>query len=194
MRVKGKVIAAVLVIILVGVGALIFGLKRKGGGELVDPFYESMVKGAPKTLHVTTDAIANGRFIVDYTCDGRDKAPTVTVSGIPSDAKALALVMYDPDAPIGTFVHWLLVVKGPFNSDTVQVTSDMGVEGRNDFRSIGYGGPCPPRGHGDHRYFILVMALDKEPTLHQGFTVKDLKKEVEGNVIAWGYVMGKYSR
>jgi len=172
---------------------LIFGLRRGGGGELADPRMEALVKGAPRTLEVSVDAIgSDGRFLPEYTCDGADKPPRVTVRGVPENARAVALIMYDPDAPIGTFIHWLLVAKA--SGGEIVLTSGSGVEGRNDFRRTGYGGPCPPRGHGEHRYYFLVLALDDEPNLQPGFTLKDLEKAVKGHVIAWGYTVGRYSR
>ncbi len=179
------------------IGALI-GLwlhsKRGGGvgGVLVDRRFEDLVAGAPQNLGVKVEGIkANGRIAVEYTCDGADRPPKVEVSGVPADAKSVALIMYDPDAPIGTFIHWLAYQPA---APTVSFPSPASVEGRNDFGRIGYGGPCPPRGHGEHRYFILALALDRDPGLGRGFTADQLLASARGHVAAWGYAMGTYSR
>lgn len=173
---------------------------RRGSGELVDPFFEKLVAGAPKSLRVSLEPpsglsrvlTSDGRFLPDYTCDGRDIAPIVAVNEIPPNTGGLALVMYDPDAPMGTFIHWLLVA--PVDGTSARLTAGSGVEGRNDFGRIGYGGPCPPRGHGEHRYFFLVMALPGPLGLQKGFRVRDLERAVRGRVLSWGYTVGRYSR
>jgi Raf kinase inhibitor-like YbhB/YbcL family protein len=190
---RKTMLALAVIVILVGALALIFGFTKKPSGELVDPKLNKLVENVPKTLKVTVNAIgSDGRFLKEYTCDGVNKPPIVQVSDIPSEAKSLALIMYDPDAPRGTFIHWLLVAT-PEGGETT-LTGGSGVEGRNDFGQIGYGGPCPPRGHGVHRYFIMVLALDEKPELREGFSLSQLLDAVKGHVIAWGYSMGTYSR
>ena len=178
-----------------------FGGRRRGG-ELVDPFFEKLVAGASKSLRVSLEPpeglqavlTGDGRFLPDYTCDGRDVAPIVVVEGVPPSARGLALVMYDPDAPMGTFIHWLIVAPAGGGSTTAKLVAGSGVEGRNDFGKIGYGGPCPPRGHGEHRYFFLVMALPELPSVRRGFRIRELEKTIKGRVLSWGYTVGRYSR
>ena len=160
--------------------------------SLADPHIESLVRGLPSTLRVSVDGIAGGWIDTRHTCDRGDKPPTVVVEGVPENAEAVALVMYDPDAPIGTFIHWLAIARA--GGQNVTFPWQAIVEGRNDFRRIGYGGPCPPRGHGPHRYFFLALALDRDPGLKRGFTLRDLEDAVRGSIIAWGYNMGKYER
>ena len=160
---------------------------------LADERFESLVSGAPQGLQVYTNAVnSDGWFKREYTCDGPDRTPHVVVKGIPSQAKAVAIIMYDPDAPIGTFIHWLAVA--PAKGDEITFPTNNMIEGKNNFRRIGYGGPCPPRGHGPHRYYLLVVALDKNSSLHRGFSLNELLSSVKDNVVSWGYTVGRYQR
>jgi len=161
---------------------------------LADPRMEELVSSAPQALRVSVEGLDSlgARFPVEHTCDGPDRAPRVRVEGIPAGARAVALIMYDPDAPIGTFIHWLAVQ--PVEGGEAVFPSPGAVEGRNDFRRTGYGGPCPPRGHGVHRYYFLVLALGEVPGLRRGFSLRDLLRAARGRVLAWGYWMGTYSR
>ncbi|MEB2837091.1 MAG: YbhB/YbcL family Raf kinase inhibitor-like protein [Desulfurococcales archaeon] len=179
-------------LLVVGMALAWASRQRGGGGVLVDKRFEDLVSGAPESLRVSVEGIgADGRIAVEYTCDGPDRAPRVEVSGVPADAKSVALIMYDPDAPLGTFIHWLAYQPA---APTVSFPSPNAVEGRNDFRRIGYGGPCPPPGHGPHRYFFLVLALDRDPGLSRGYTLNQLLNTIRGHALAWGYAMGTYSR
>ena len=161
---------------------------------LADKRMEEIVEGVQESLKVSVEGLPSrgSKFPVEMTCDGLDRAPRVSIAGLPSDAKSVALIMYDPDAPAGTFIHWLAVQPSP--GWEAYFPSERALEGRNDFGRLGYGGPCPPRGHGEHRYFFLALALDVEPKLSRGFTLEDLLYEAKGHVTAWGYAMGTYSR
>ena len=190
---KRVLAAAILVVAVLGVLGLTLHRNRGVGGvALVDPRMEALVEGAPESLRVGVSGIVDGWFEREYTCDGGDRVPRVVVEGVPSSARAVALIVYDPDAPRGTFIHWLAVA--PAGGDTVVFPSEGMVEGRNDFGRIGYGGPCPPRGHGPHRYFFLALALDRDPGLARGFRLGQLVDAVRGHVLAWGYSMGRYER
>jgi Raf kinase inhibitor-like YbhB/YbcL family protein len=133
-----------------------------------------------------------------YTCDGVDISPPLEWSGVPKNAKTLAIICDDPDAPSGTFVHWVLynlpaddmgLIE---NVPTTETIKGGGMQGKNDFRKIGYGGPCPPSG--THRYFFKLYALDGELDLKPGATKNDLLKAMEGHIVAQGQLMGTYSR
>ena len=156
---------------------------------------EELVAGAPKTLSVSASLVASpGGFIEkEYTCDRMEKQPQLTIEGLPEDTKSIAVVMYDPDAPMRTFIHWLQIVphRGGANAT---ITPGDGVMGLNSMGSTDYYPPCPPQGSKPHRYYILVLALDRDPGLPQGFTIDDLKRTAEGHVLAWGYTYGLYSR
>ncbi len=186
-------IMTIISIIIILVVTLIY--VWRGSNVLVDKRMESMVSGAPRVIMINVKGLdESGYFAKDYTCDGTDKAPLIEVDNLPQGTKALILVMYDPDAPIGTFIHWLAIWKTNGSKYMSLTDNNAIVEGRNDFGKIGYGGPCPPRGHGVHRYYFLIMALDTFPNLKKGFGVKDVVKSVKGHILGWGYIVGRYSR
>ena len=124
-----------------------------------------------------------------YTCDGADLSPPLTLSGIPADAVSLALIMDDPDAPGGTWVHWV-----EFNiAPRTQIPTGAGVlgtQGRNSFGTTGYGGPCPPSG--THRYFFTVYALSAELELAGGATKAQVLAAMEGLVLAQAELIGLF--
>ena len=150
-------------------------------------------------LTVTSTAFEDGGMIpVRHTCDGDDLSPPLGWSGIPEGTRSLALICDDPDAPMGTWVHWVVFSMPPEAgglSEGVPPERDLrdGTrQGMNDFRKIGYGGPCPPGG--THRYFFTLYALDVPVALESGATKAELLKAVEGHVLARGRLMGRYSR
>jgi len=125
-----------------------------------------------------------------YTCNGENINPPLEFDGIPEEAESLVLIVDDPDAPMKTFTHWVIWNIEPIAK--VEGDSIPGVEGVNDFRKIGYGGPCPPSG--THRYFFRVYALDKKLDLKAGASRKELESEMIGHIVAEGELMGKYSK
>jgi len=154
----------------------------------------------PMTMQVTSTVFTNGGIIPKkYTCDGDDVSPSLSWSGIPEGTKSIALICDDPDAPAGTWVHWVLYGLSPDSTGlpedvpTQNVLDNGAKQGRNDFREIGYGGPCPPKGPA-HRYFFKIYALDCEIDLDAGATKKELLRAMEGHIIAEGQLMGKYQR
>jgi hypothetical protein len=151
------------------------------------------------SLRVQSSAFSEGGAIPrQYTCDGRDLSPPLSFSGLPPEAKSLALICDDPDAPGKTWVHWVLYNLPPGSKglpEGVPATKDVpggGAQGNNDFRKIGYGGPCPPSG--THRYFFKLYALDGQVSLPPGATKQDLLRAMEGHVLAEGKLSGKYTR
>ena len=142
--------------------------------------------------------VPGGKIPGKYTCDGMDISPPLAWTSGPEGTKTFALICDDPDAPMGTWVHWVL-----FNlpADIIElrenVLPERGLEsgakqGMNDFRKIGYGGPCPPGG--THRYYFKLYALDTEINLEAGATKSELLKAMEGHILAEGQLMGKYER
>ena len=135
-----------------------------------------------------------------YTCDGVDVSPALTWSGAPAGTRSFALIADDPDAPAGTWVHWVLynlpadVSELPENIAKVE-SLDLGGarQGRNDFRRPGYGGPCPPPGP-PHRYFFKLYALDVPLKLKAGAQKRDVEAAMEGHVLATAQLMGTYGR
>lgn len=151
-------------------------------------------------LKVESPAFSPGGDIPrPYTCDGPDLSPPLRWSDPPAGTQSLALICDDPDAPAGTWVHWVLyripatvreLPEGVPKRDTL---ADGSRQGRNDFGRVGYGGPCPPRGP-KHRYFFKVYALDVVVDLPPGATKAELLKAMEGHVLAQGELMGRYGR
>jgi len=142
-------------------------------------------------LVVKSPAFENNGFIPSkYTCDGEDVNPPLRIEGIPEGTKTLALIVDDPDAPMGTWDHWIVWNIPPV--EEIKEDSVPGVEGLNDFNKHSYGGPCPPSG--THRYFFKVYALDTELDLSPNARKEDLEKAMEGHILAKGELVGLYSR
>lgn len=128
-----------------------------------------------------------------YTCDGDDIAPILEISEVPKNTKELALIVDDPDAPMGTWVHWVL-----YNIPTATGTIDANnlpagtKEGITDFKRLGWGGPCPP--NGEHRYFFKLYALDKSVELEEGATKSQLENAMRNHIIDKVELIGLYKR
>lgn len=134
-----------------------------------------------------------------YTCKGVDVSPQLSWSEIPEGTQSFALICDDPDAPFMTWVHWVIYdIPADVTSLSEAVSEDETLpngakQGRNDFRKIGYGGPCPPPG-GPHRYFFKLYALDTMLNLEPGMTKKALLKAMEGHIIEETQIIGKFKR
>ena len=132
----------------------------------------------------------NGHIPPQYTCEGENFNPPLTIRNIPEGTKTLALIMEDPDAPKGVFDHWIVWNIPP--NEAIVERSNPGINGTNSFGKTGYGGPCPPSG--SHRYFFRVYALDCELDLEVGSGKKELLDAMEGHVLASGELMGLYQK
>jgi len=133
-----------------------------------------------------------------YTCDGENLIPELGISEIPENTKSLVLVMDDPDAKsvIGrTFDHWLIWNIPP---ETEKISNDSfpkkTIQGKNDFGKISYGGPCPPKGHGHHKYVFKIYALDTKLNLPEGSTKSELEKAIKENILEKAETFGFYER
>ena len=128
-----------------------------------------------------------------YTCDGDDIAPQLVISEVPEGAKSLALIVDDPDAPVGLFVHWILY---NIPVDTKIISAEeippSAIEGMTNFGRAGYGGPCPP--NGSHRYFFKLYAVDKVLDLPPKATKHQVESAIKDHVIEKAELMGVYSR
>jgi len=146
------------------------------------------------SLAVTSTAFAPGGAIPkDHTCDGKDLAPPLEWSGVPAGTKSLALIVDDPDAPVGLFTHWLVWNIDPKTTEMAENSVPAGaVQGTNDYPGRGYDGPQPPSG--THRYYFKIFALDKKLDLPSGAKRKELDRAMSGHVIAQGECMGRYSK
>ncbi len=139
-----------------------------------------------------------GKIPVKYTCDGDDVSPPLRWEGQPPGTAAYALLVEDPDAPMGTFTHWIIYNIPPeLNSLPEGIPKEkrtkFGLQGMNDFRRIGYGGPCPPPGK-PHRYFFKLFALDSPLDLPPGARRRDVLRAMEGHVLAKAQLVGMYGR
>ena len=151
-------------------------------------------------MQLTSTAFSEGGPIpARFTCDGSDASPALKWSGVPSGAKSLVLLADDPDAPVGTWVHWVLfdlpASSGELKEDAPksQFLPGGAKQGLNDFKRLGYGGPCPPPGK-SHRYFFKLYALDTLLDLKPGATKKEVEQAMEKHILAQGLLMGTYKR
>ncbi|MBW3562295.1 MAG: YbhB/YbcL family Raf kinase inhibitor-like protein [Actinobacteria bacterium] len=148
------------------------------------------------TIDLTSPAFGSGEPIPErYTGDGADLSPPLRWKGVPDGADVLALLVEDPDAPGGTFTHW---VAGDFDAtingfEEGEVPASA-VEGTNDFDETGYRGPLPPEGDDPHRYFFLLLAVNQPLNLQPGATADDLREALDGKAIARGELIGTYAR
>ena len=156
--------------------------------------------GVAVSIQLTSSAFNDGESIPAlYTCDGEDISPPLQWSNVPAETRSLALIADDPDAPVGTWVHWVIYDIPPALSElpeavpTAEVTPDRLKQGLNDFNRIGYGGPCPPPGK-PHRYVFTIYALEIEPGLPVGATKDDLLRAMEGHTIGEGRLIGLFRR
>jgi hypothetical protein len=143
---------------------------------------------------LSSDAFAHGDEIPRrHTCEGEDISPALSWGDPPAEARAMVLIVDDPDAPRGTFTHWVAWNIDPMAGGLREGESGP-AEGRNDFGTAGWSGPCPPPGHGAHRYFFRLHALDAE--VHVGFQGgrRELERAIAGHVLATAELMGRYER
>jgi Raf kinase inhibitor-like YbhB/YbcL family protein len=144
-------------------------------------------------MKITSSAFQEGANIPSqFTCDGAGTSPPLQIADIPSEAKSLALIVDDPDAPSGLFTHWMVWNIPPQTSAVGEGNTPKGVQGTNDFGKSGYGGPCPPSG--THRYYFKIFALDRELDLPFGAKRGQLDAAMRGHIVAQGELMGRYSK
>jgi Raf kinase inhibitor-like YbhB/YbcL family protein len=145
------------------------------------------------TFALTSSAFKHGGPIpVEHTCDGEDIAPPLAWSGAPAGVRAFALIADDPDAPAGTWVHWVLI-NLPGTATALPEAAAQAAPGSNDFRKTGYGGPCPPPGN-PHRYVFTLYALDGALALKAGPTKADVERAMLGHILGTAQLVGTYAR
>ncbi|PYS90719.1 MAG: YbhB/YbcL family Raf kinase inhibitor-like protein [Acidobacteria bacterium] len=156
--------------------------------------------GPSVSLPVTSTAFKEGELIpVEFTCTGADKSPPLAWGDVPTGTKTLALILEDPDAPRGTFAHWLLynlpatAKELPADVPKQETLNDGAHQGKNDFGHIGYNGPCPPPGN-PHRYYFRLYALNADLNLPSNVTRDDLRRATLGHILAEGALMGRFKR
>jgi len=134
----------------------------------------------------------NGKIPSKYTCDGNDMSPPLEISGVPAEAASLVLIMDDPDAPVGTWDHWIVFNLSPQLTVITEGEEPAGIPGNNSWGKTGYGGPCPP--DGEHRYFFKLFALDVTLDLKEGTTKADVEKAIDGHILEQTELVGLYKR
>jgi Raf kinase inhibitor-like YbhB/YbcL family protein len=150
-------------------------------------------------MEIKSSAFKEGESIPSkYTCDNIDVSPDLEWSKVPDGTKTFALILDDPDAPSGTYVHWVMFnIPGtqrelPEKIPATETLDNGAIQGRNDFGKTGYGGPCPPSG--THRYYFKLYALDAKLEAIPGITKKELLKAMDVHVLEEGELMGRYKR
>lgn len=151
---------------------------------------ESRAQTAKLTIGSTS--FGNKDYIPErFTCEGENVSPAITIENIPEGTKTLALIVDDPDAPDGTFVHWLLWNVRPM--EMIVENTAPGVQGKNSFGKMNYGGPCAPVGS-THRYYFRVFALDKVLDVPIGSSKEILERAMQGHILASGEIIGLQKR
>jgi len=151
---------------------------------------------SPNMIVISPSFQNNGYIPQKFTCEGENINPELRIQDVPENAKSLALVMHDPDAPMpGGFTHWLIWNTNPKTTEMREGEKPSGsVESKNDGGKIGYTGPCPPLGHGVHHYYFKFYALDAVLNLPADASKKDLEAEIQKHLIAKAELVGLYSR
>jgi Raf kinase inhibitor-like YbhB/YbcL family protein len=145
-----------------------------------------------KKLVVKSPAFENNKLIpAKYTCDGDNVNPPLTIENVPEGTKSLVLIVDDPDAPMGTWNHWI-VWNIPPDARKIEENTVPGIEGISTYRKHDYGGPCPP--YGTHRYFFKVYALDTKLDLTANSKKTDVEEAIESHILAEGELVGLYCR
>ncbi|MGB9707708.1 MAG: YbhB/YbcL family Raf kinase inhibitor-like protein [Microgenomates group bacterium] len=176
-------------ILFIGLFFIIFFVlsKNQKGKSLKVTQLKSMIK-------IQSSAFKQGEMIPEkYTCKGEDINPPLTIENVPTNAKSLALIIDDPDAPMETFTHWLLWNINPKTKEIKENSLPAGaILGINDFGKTAYGGPCPPSGV--HRYYFKVYALDIILDLPAGANRSQLEKAIEGHILDYAELMGRFQK
>ena len=154
---------------------------------------------AALSLALTSSAFKNGRMIPErYTCSGHNESPALEWTGVPGAARSLVLILDDPDAPMGTFVHWVIYnispaakgLPGDVSATETVAGGEQGVNGRN---ATGYTGPCPPPGK-PHHYHFRLYALDRKLEFKTGATARQVEEAIQGHVLASTELLGIFER
>ncbi len=183
---KEKMVITFAAVILILIGLYFFFLKRSDE--------EKFINLSDKNMKISSSAFKNNEFIPSkYTCDGENINPPLSISGAPKNTKSLALIVDDPDAPHGTWIHWTIWNIDPkIGEICANSTPPNATEGITSFGKPGYGSPCPPSG--THRYFFKIYALDTKIDLLASSKVNELEKAIEGHILDNAEIIGLYSR
>lgn len=187
------------IILLIAILGIIIGayytVKNKSNSKPTQPIQQTQTpRQQAANMKLTSSAFENNQSIPEkYSCDGENINPPLVISEVPENTKSLSLIVDDPDAPAGIWVHWIVINIDPkttlISENTVPVNS---IEGTTSFGKPGYGGPCPPSG--THRYFFKLYALDTKLTLDQNAKKEDVEKAMQGHIVGQAELIGLYSR
>jgi hypothetical protein len=145
-------------------------------------------------VKLSSTVFSDGEMIPKkYSCDADNISPPLEWSDIPDGTKSLALIVDDPDAPAGNWVHWILYNISADQDNLVEGVAGIGEQGKNTSGKISYSGPCPPKGPA-HRYFFKIYAIEIVLDLEPGATKNELERAMQGHILAQGQLMGKYQR
>ena len=188
MRTPQKIILSLIILILTG-GLLWYFFQQRSEQKTTQLEIKTL-----KIMKLESSVFENnGNIPSKYTCDGENVNPPLEISEVPENTKSLVLIVDDPDAPMGTWVHWTVWNISPKTTEISENSVPEGaVEGITDFGKPGYGGPCPPSG--THRYFFKLYALDTTLDLGSSAKAKDIEKAMEGHILDKAELVGLYSR
>lgn len=165
-----------------------FNKLSQGGGDM------------KKIVMQSNDFTDGQRLNIDQTCEGKNISPSLSWGNGVVGVKSFSIVCDDPDAPSKTWVHWVIFnIPASVNSLPAAVSADAELpsgarQGVTDFGTVGFGGACPPKGHGTHHYFFKIYALDTMLDLQAGCSKADLETAMTGHILAGGQLVGTYSR
>ena len=185
---------------MVLIAAVLAALLASSCAEAKKPAKKN-TKGAKMAWTIKSNSIAEGKRVPDkFTCSGADVSPALSWDPAPKGTQEIVLIMDDPDAPVGTWTHWIVYgiapekTSFPENVEKAAIAKSIGaLQGVTSFKRPGYGGPCPPPGP-THRYFFKLYALDKKTGLPAGATLTQVETAIKGRILAEATLMGTYSR
>lgn len=197
MRSKSLVIGFAAIIIIIIAGIVIYtqySMHYTPSGEQESASsVTSKVSVTTTLMKLTSSAFEHNNSIPSkYTCDSDNISPPLEISQVPEDAASLVLIVDDPDAPSGDFVHWTVFNIPPTTTKIAEGTAPQGIEAMTDFGKTGWGGPCPPAG--SHRYFFKLYALDMELDLDNTATKAEIETSMTGHVLDRTELLGTYMR
>ncbi len=184
-------LAIVILILLFVVGVGIVYMRRSL--PIVAPSPSRTLNSLPATMKISSSAFQDSQPIpAAYTCDGANSNPPLTFSSVPENARSLVLIVDDPDAPNGTWDHWVVFNIPPMTREIEEGQARQGVTGTGSSGATAYQGPCPPSG--EHRYMFKLYALDTELDLAVGVNKKAVEEAMQGHILAQAQLIGLYIR
>jgi Raf kinase inhibitor-like YbhB/YbcL family protein len=194
MRISAIVWLLILIVVIVG-GIAVW---TRSGQNTAAPSLTAMPTPAitnqlSTTMKLTSFALNhNGTIPPQYTCDGANISPPLAIADVPAESKSLTLIMDDPDAPVGTWDHWVVFNIPPNTTEIPEGQEPVGVHGQGTADNVNYTGPCPP--DREHRYFFKLYALDTMLDLSEGVRKADVERAMEGRILDQAELVGRYNR